>query len=438
METRWIGTTRTATATTTASGRCNYTVLARVAAQKVRIYRSDRWIALKFFHEFPEAVFHGDALNLYDTETVDQYDTTRRQRQRVRRGNSTVLAKVAAQKVRIYRSKRWIALKCFHEFPEAVFHGDALNRYDTTWRQRQPAQKVRIYRSDRWIAIKFFHEFPEAVFHGDAWSRQRQASSGNSTVLTRVAAQKVRIYRSDRWIALKFFPRVSEAIFHGDTTATATTTASRSGQFHRLGQSSGSKGPYLYRSDRWIALKCFHEFPEAVFHGDELNRYDTARRQRVSVRSGPFHRLGKVAAQKVRIYRSDRWIALKCFHEFSEAVFHGDALTRYDTTWRQRLRSDPNRWIAIKFFHEFPEAVFHGYALDRVPKNNGITQSNDTCWHISQSSLSRKSLQLNPKQQCTQYSWHPNQPLIRPQQKPREPKKKAPASGNCKPAAKCG
>ena len=56
-------------------------------------------------------------------------------------------------------------LNFFHEFPEAVFHGVEWNRYDTptvsgrghsTDSAREPGQKVHNYRSDRWIVLKFF------------------------------------------------------------------------------------------------------------------------------------------------------------------------------------------------------------------------------------------------------------------------------------------
>ena len=68
----------------------------------------------------------------------------------------------------------------FHKFPEAVFDGVVWNWYDTltasvrghsTDNTREPGQKVHNYRSDRWIALKFFHEFPEAVIEGIAWNQ---------------------------------------------------------------------------------------------------------------------------------------------------------------------------------------------------------------------------------------------------------------------------
>ena len=54
-----------------------------------------------FFHEFPEAVFDGVAGNRYDTPTASG------------RGNYTDNARESGQMVRNYRSDRWIALKFF-------------------------------------------------------------------------------------------------------------------------------------------------------------------------------------------------------------------------------------------------------------------------------------------------------------------------------------
>ena len=104
----------------------------------------------------------------------------------------------------------------FHEFQEAVFDGVAWNRYDTstasgrgnyTENAREPGQMVHNYRSDRWIALKFFQEFQEAVFDGVAWNGYDTATAsgrGNSTNIVRESGQKVHNYRSDRWIVLKF------------------------------------------------------------------------------------------------------------------------------------------------------------------------------------------------------------------------------------------
>ena len=60
----------------------------------------------------------------------------------------------------------------------------------------------------------------------------------------------------------------------------------------------------------------------------------------------------------------DRWIALKCIHEFLEAVFLRvalDSLLDDEEVWSAIFELDrvlSNRWIAFKFLHEFPEAVF--------------------------------------------------------------------------------
>ena len=101
------------------SRRGHSTDKTRVPGQKVRIYRSGHWIALNFFHEFSDAVFDGVAWNKYNTSTVSE------------RGHSTDKTRVPDQKVRIYRSGRWIALKVFQEFLEAICNGVAWNHYDT-------------------------------------------------------------------------------------------------------------------------------------------------------------------------------------------------------------------------------------------------------------------------------------------------------------------
>ena len=199
-----------------------------------------------FFHEFLEAVSDGVAWNRYDTPTTTG------------RGHSTDSTREPGQKVHNYRSDRWIALKCFHEFLEAISDGVTWNRYDmltasgwghSTDTAREPGQKVHNYRSDCWIALKLIPEFPEAVFDGVAWNRYDTVTSsgqGHSTDNAREPGQKVHNYRSDYWIALKFFSGVSggcfgwscvELVRHSDDV--------RSGQFHRQRKRTGSKGPSL-------------------------------------------------------------------------------------------------------------------------------------------------------------------------------------------------
>ena len=75
----------------------------------------------QFFHEFPEAVFDGVVWNQYDTLTTSG------------RGHSTDNVREPGQKVHNYRSDRWIALKFFSRvsggcvrwsFVESVRHAD--------------------------------------------------------------------------------------------------------------------------------------------------------------------------------------------------------------------------------------------------------------------------------------------------------------------------
>ena len=92
-----------------------------------------------FFDEFSEAVFNGVAWNGYDTPTTSG------------RGQCTGSAREPGQMVLNYRSDRWIALNFFHNFPEVVFNGVARNQYDTPMvsdrghsidNAREPGQKV--------------------------------------------------------------------------------------------------------------------------------------------------------------------------------------------------------------------------------------------------------------------------------------------------------
>ena len=155
---------------------------------------------------------------------------------------------------------------------------------------------------------------------------------GHSTERTRVPGQKVCILRSDRCIALKFFSRVSGGCFRWSSMEMGTT--------HRCRPVGAIPPTRLeYRVKRSVSLdptvgshsNCFHEFPEAVLDGVAWNRYDTP------MSSGRGHSTDKtrVPCQKVRISRSDRWIALKFFSRVSggcfgwssmETVRHADAV----------------------------------------------------------------------------------------------------------------
>ncbi len=146
----------------------------RVPDQKVHIYSSHRWIAIKFFSRVS-----GGCLPQSGVESGRHDDD-------VLAGHSTGTTRVPDQKVPIYRSDRWIALKFFHEFPKAVSHGGASNRDEmatTFWRASPPAG--REYQIKRSLSIdptvgsrlNFFHEFSEAVSHGAAWNRDDRATT---------------------------------------------------------------------------------------------------------------------------------------------------------------------------------------------------------------------------------------------------------------------
>ena len=135
----------------------------------------------------------------------------------VRSAHTTYQTRVPDQKVHNYRSDSWIALKLFPRVPGGCFtwssldseqHDDDFRSDRTTDTIRVPDQKVHIYRSDSWIALKLFPRVSggcftwssvESVLHDD------DVRSGRTTDTIRVPDQKVHNYRSDRWIALKLF-----------------------------------------------------------------------------------------------------------------------------------------------------------------------------------------------------------------------------------------
>ena len=142
-----------------------------------------------------------------------------------RSDRTTDTIRVPDQKVHIYRSDRWIALKLFARVSggcftwstvESVLYDNDVQSGRTTDTIRVPDQKVHNYRSDRWIALKLFPRVSgccftwssvESVLHDD------DVRSGRTTVTIRVPDQKLLNYRSDRLIALKLFPRVSGGCF---------------------------------------------------------------------------------------------------------------------------------------------------------------------------------------------------------------------------------
>jgi len=69
-----------------------------------------------------------------------------------------------------FRFDRWIAIKFLLEFPDALFHGvneESILGDDEVWssQPRWTVRKCHNFRSDRWIAIKLLLEFPDALFH---------------------------------------------------------------------------------------------------------------------------------------------------------------------------------------------------------------------------------------------------------------------------------
>ena len=116
----------------------------------------------------------------------------------------------------------------FHEFPKAVFsmewHGFGTTRcrrlvwaIPPTTLEKRVKRSITIYPTVG-SRLNFFHEFPVAVFEGVEWNRydtRTATGRSHSTDSAREPGQKVHNYRSDRWIALKCFLQVSRGCFRG-------------------------------------------------------------------------------------------------------------------------------------------------------------------------------------------------------------------------------
>ena len=82
-----------------------------------------------------------------------------------------------------------------------------------------------------------FHEFSDAVFDGVAWNRYDTLTAsgrGHSTDSAREPGQKDHNYRSNRWIALKCFSQVFAGYFRWSCVESVRhADGIRSGPFHR-------------------------------------------------------------------------------------------------------------------------------------------------------------------------------------------------------------
>ena len=154
------------------------------------------------------------------------------------------------------------------------------------------------------------------MFDGVAWNRYNTLTAsgrGHSTDNARELGQKVHNYRSDRWIALKSFSRVSRGCFRWSCVETVRHAVGvQSGPFHRQ-QENRVKRSITIDPTVGSRSNVFHEFPKAVFEGVAWNPYDTL------TASGRGHSTdsAREPGQKVHNYRSDRWIAVKCFSRVS-------------------------------------------------------------------------------------------------------------------------
>jgi len=72
---------------------------------------------------------------------------------------------------------------------------------------------------------------------------------------------------------------------------------------------------YKFLSDHWIAIKILHEFPEALFHGVDVELILGVEKV--------WSRQARVTVRKGRNFGSKRWIAIKILQEFLDVVFLG-------------------------------------------------------------------------------------------------------------------
>ncbi|KAJ6898042.1 hypothetical protein NC652_024769 [Populus alba x Populus x berolinensis] len=344
----------------------------------------------------------------------------------VRSGNNTDTTRVRAHKVHNYRSDRWIALKFFSRVSGGCFTWSSMkmilltddvrsgNNTDTT---RVPAQKVYNYISDHCITLKicsgvsrgsFTWSSVELVLHAD------DVRSGHTTDTTRVTALKDHNYRFDRWIALKFHSRVSIGRFtissvhsvlhsnnvwsgHSSNTTRGVTwnrysTPTMSAFFTRScgetvlqadnvrsgNNTNTTRVPaqkvHNYRHDSWNTLKIFSGVSRGYFTWSNVKSILHAD----DVRSGRTAVTTAIPVQKVHNYRSNRRIALKSFSGVSggsftwtrmKSVFHADDIRVKSILHADDVRSGNNTDMT----REFPEAVLHGVARNRysMPTTSG-------------------------------------------------------------------
>ena len=195
----------------------------------------------------------------------------------------------------------------------------------------------------------------ESVLHAN------DVLSGHTTDTTKVPAQKLHNYRSDRWIALKCFSRVFggyftwnsvESVLHNDDVRSGHTADTTRVPAQKV---------YNYRFDRWIALKFFHVFVGCFTWSsvEMVLNFDN------DVRSFHTTDTTRIPAQNMHNYRSDRWIAVMffslvyggCFTLRSvESVLQAADVRLGHTTDTPRLPAQKvhnyrsDRRIALKFF----------------------------------------------------------------------------------------
>ena len=186
------------------------------------------------FHEFLEAVFDGVAWNRLS-----------RRRRPVGAIPPTLLENQVKMSITIYPTVRSRS----HFFTSFRRQFSMELRGIGTTQRRRPVGAIPsttlVNRVNRSLTIdptvgsrsNVFHEFSEAVFDGVAWNRYvtpTASGRGHSTDSARQPGQKVHNYRSDRWIALKCFSLVFEGCFRWSCAESVRhADGVRSGPFHR-------------------------------------------------------------------------------------------------------------------------------------------------------------------------------------------------------------
>ena len=213
-----------------------------VPAHKIHNNRSNGSIALKGFNEFPEVVFHGVAWDQYCTQTASDWAIPPTRREYRLKRSITIDPTVRSRSKFLTSFRGCFPWGCV----ESVLHADGIRKGHTAVTNRVSAQKVHNYRSDPLIALKLFHKFPEAIFHGVACNQYYM-----QTTSSRAIPPTQQEYRLKRSITID--PTVgsrsnvfssSRRLFSMGLCGIGTTSRRRPvGPYHRHDDNTGSKDP---------------------------------------------------------------------------------------------------------------------------------------------------------------------------------------------------